>query len=888
MGILSPVSLFHIFRYITLLRHRQSTTTTEPEEQNASTTEIIDRSTSKPSSRSDKEESTYADRFREKVSELEGPTTTTTTTTTTSAPTLPVTSVEYNTVMIQHLSNDISSPTTNKPNTFLVFPQTAIDSTSIKNESPTTLKENEDSQQTSTEPYTTSIATTIISTVRESATEITRIPLRTYREYIKKQNRTEINRNDLRQNVLEAAKRRKNSRYTTTQEPKPDIEVTSTRRSFTPRKRINVSPSSLIEATKSAAPIEQTMSHSRLFFRRHRNGTTTTTAEPTDIDSNPTKDDSLPKQDNHSQHIVPNYRQGKFQPKHSTTTRSPNDEHTDISSLFRYHRRQSTTTERLPDSTSSISSSLPGKSTIRHFLRNRKTFFGEQTTTEQEPKSTHASRSRFANSRGYGRKTTSHESTSESNESNRFTRDPYESPTTIQIPLNTDQVPQSNSNEQITGKTSTTITPMIQTLTAPATISVSPVYLPQHAKVKTEYYEATNVPNTDSNNEEAKLPTMNELFIQEPSSSTVLPKQNLVESAQRLRIHPRNNSRFLKSHETFENRRDSFAHSYHLPTFRHDSSPATFQLDSTPINLIQGINESKIEFDIQIKHENDIHNTQKMKSKVLDQKSPSFNRAGLQLSRGRQRFWDQTTHEPKPAPAYSQADKFARNRSLVTNSKITTVTFRPTEESIKNSDNTFNNQRRSRVHLYSSPSNIEESATTARLPPTRNRGSIKARNSLSKTEIKEIVNLVEEPASKTDYQRSHKHSRPINKIEETSFMGYDNTAANTIQSPFTGRGHLAERSFLATNDFDVEKLNSIIDNQEQDHDKSTHLVDYFYEPYGLMTEIPLAAGLNKDFFRVSETNNRNDENYDDRQHRKLDAAEGRTSKKETNEDSAEV
>lgn len=819
------------------------------------------------------------------MSQLEGPTSTTTTTTTTYTPTLPVTSAEYVTVVIQNTSNETSLPTTNKPNTFLVFPQRVTDNTFLQNttatitESITTPEEKE--KQTSTEPYTTSIATTIISTVRESATEITRIPLRAYREYIKKHNQTETSRNDLQQNVIEAAKRRKNTRYTSTEEPKTTSEGTTTRRSFLSRKRIHYSPPSLTEITKSVASAEHTTPNSKSFFRRHRNGTSTTAAaEPAVTDINFTEEDSLPRQANHPEHTIPKYRQGKFKPKHLITTSSPNELTTDIRSLFRYHRRQSTTTEGLPDSTTSTPGSLSGRSTIRHFLRNRKTFFGEQTTTEHEPKSTQASRSRFANGRGYGRKTTTHENASQSSENNRFTRDPIESTITTLIFQNTDQVPQSDSNEQVTGKTSTTTTTTTSTIQPTSTtISISPVILPQHSKVKTEYYEVTDILNTKNDETTTIVP-----FIRGTSRGTKLPQQTLGVLGQHLRIHPRNNSRFLKLHETFENRRDSYVHDY--PTFRYESTPVPFQLDSTPVKVTQGVNESKIEFDVQIRHENDFHNSQRTKLKVSEGPSTLLGAGRSQSSRGRYRFFDRTTVEAKPTPSYSrQAEESSRNRPVTTDYRQARIYFKPTEESTRNSE-TFDNRRRSQMHFYFNPSSTEESVATTRHPPTRNRGSIKARNSLSRAEIKELVNLVEEPASKNDQQKGHKHSRPINTIEETSFVGYDNAAANTIQSPFTGRGHLAERSFLATNDF--EKLNSIVDIQEQGQDKMTDLADYFYTSNGLITEIPQAATLTKDFFRVSETNNRNDENYDILQQRRLDGARGQTSKEETNEDSTEV
>jgi len=287
------------------------------------------------------------------------------------------------------------------------------------------------------------------------------------------------------------------------------------------------------------------------------------------------------------------------------------------------------------------------------------------------------------------------------------------------------------------------------------------------------------------------------------------------------RVNPRNNSRFLKNPEPAykfqqqqhqqlqqqQKRKDPFRIHVTLrtPTSKHAESP---------VFMIQRANESG--FEVQIRHVNDTARSRE-KSGVTA------------LQRGRKKFSDSLQEEAAgDTAAYLIADQQG-NLGLL-------------------------ESRRSRTQ-YSNPTTTtryslgETTTRRAAAPPrARNRGSIKAQNSLSKTEIKELTNLVDTPSAKGT---SYRQRRPINKIEETY---YD------VTPKFTPR-HRVESTFIPlthTNNFGYSKLYTLPNDELNDRYDPEPSFNYYFFNNALQTEPAEVDPAPKDLFRVSETRNLNE------------------------------
>lgn len=332
---------------------------------------------------------------------------------TTTAPitTLPVTSAQYVTTKVSSPNTTdylyADSTTTNSPNTYLVFAQKVTDDDPFRKpddrvDSTPELHELE----TSTEFVTTSIATTIITTIRESATEKTRIPLRMYREFLKR-NRNET-RHDLTTNLVGGVggKRPKENRTTAKPKSRTTTEATTRRNPFNRRRS---SLSAYTEVTKSLNQTTEHTTHSRFFGRRNKSNYST--IEPS-TGSEATEGDTRP-----STH--------RYNRLRTTSTES----NAEIDNFFK-KRRSSTTTERHGDSSSTINPF--SRTASRYFSKIRKT---DNVTTESP------SKGRFTKDKSH-RKTTKSEIL-DSDENNRYGRVQETSTPTV-----SDQLSQSDSNEQ--------------------------------------------------------------------------------------------------------------------------------------------------------------------------------------------------------------------------------------------------------------------------------------------------------------------------------------------------------------------------------------------------------------------------------------------------------
>ncbi|XP_065215171.1 serine-rich adhesin for platelets-like [Planococcus citri] len=376
-----PESSITTQRYITLVRHRP-TPVTEYEEINTEPS-----STQRTSTQSRLQtESPITERFKDKVSETE---------TTTN---LPVTSAQLNTDQVQQtLVTTLENLdfTTLVPKTYLVFSkkvdQTETSSTNTSTE--TQRRRDDDSSLVDlttlpttttdyvTEPFILSTSTSVITTIRESATEKTRISLKRYKEYLKS-NKTDL-LNELRSNDINA----ENPKPINTQEETFVSKTDSTTKKSATyfRKRFNHTVTTTDTPVKTQNS-ETTGTHSRFFLRRHKNissiAATSTEQNSVGFTGLPnssekfTKSSSAESQsENNEADKLSKTDKGRYKVKYRSSTTPESDS---ISSFFTRRRYSKTDKYKLTESTSTTAAPTTSKAS-RYFSRNRK---ASQRTTE--------------------------------------------------------------------------------------------------------------------------------------------------------------------------------------------------------------------------------------------------------------------------------------------------------------------------------------------------------------------------------------------------------------------------------------------------------------------------------------------------------------------------
>lgn len=268
------------------------------------------------------------------------------------------------------------------------------------------------------------------------------------------------------------------------------------------------------------------------------------------------------------------------------------------------------------------------------------------------------------------------------------------------------------------------------------------------------------------------------------------------------KTNSRNNSRFLKSPES-ENKRHSKDKDKVIDPYNYitEKSP----LKDSPVYIVQKTNENQIEFEVRIRHQTDKPSSKQESAKRL---SPSHEEY---QTRGKKKFADSLKDANNLHTEYT------------------------TENKASKTDKSILEGRHAQVY-YSSPVATESSRyVTTFNPRILNRGSIKAKNSLSKAEIKELVDL-DGPKSK-----------PVNKIEETYY-----NSSPTIKNNFTPKEKIKEMFIESTDNFGFSKI-YVIPNDFSDrfYDEATDQLNEAKEEFTAVSKYK-DVNLN-DVFRVSET-----------------------------------
>lgn len=842
--------------------------------------------------------------MREKVSEIE----------TTTANTLPVTSAQNVTAKTSNPNTTNSDSTSNSPNTYLVFAQRVTDENQFKTiHDRVDFTPKPDEMEFSTESITTSIATTIITTFRESATEKTRIPLRMYREFFKK-NRTEI-RHDSATNIFDESKRQNNSSATMKLKNTTDVTVRQT-------------PFNLRRISLNNLPTEVTTEklfpHFRSSGRRNKTHYTPTS----DLSSEVTSRGS-------------NIFEGDIQP---TTHRYyrfrtiSTESNAEIDNFFK--KRRSSTTQK-SESKSNKTNNYFSSTTSKYVFGNKP--IENITTTDNLLSSTY--RNRFSKYRsqhsnkldldnGYGRVPSSIASVSDqlsepnSNEKMEVYLKSQSNDQTVKTSKTAAEESNSNKNVSITTTDSflknhfkhrlyLTTDNLLRAKVAQPILTTTSVTLhhfrnklPQTRKnnsvsvekedteiitttissSSTDHFQITHdrgnntadsepadvhhmsnvfggnasirtlhIIENDSKTE-AKTPTIKHRLSVE--NGTVLPNiyssstednvrytvshgttrflsnENFNKVLTEMAYSPatevsqfnfydrysenkykpehsepqggtvhsktnsRNNSRFLKNPESeyklHSKDKDKVTYPYNYIT---EKSP----LRDSPVYMVQKNKENQIEFEVRIRHQTDKPSSKQESGKLVSPPHEEYR------TRGKKKFADSLNDANNLHTEYI------------------------TENKASKTDKSILEGRHAQVY-YSSPVAIESSRDiTTFNPRILNRGSIKAKNSLSKAEIKEFVDL--------DISKS----KPVNKIEETYY-----NSSPTIKNNFMPKEKIKEMFIENTDNFGFSKIYMIPnDFSDRFYDEATDQLNEAKEEF---TAVSKYKDVNvNDLFRVSET-----------------------------------
>ncbi len=570
---------------------------------------------------------------------------------------------------------------------------------------------------------------------------------------------------------------------------KPKPPETTTRRSLLSRKRVGYSPA-YTGNTKALNQSEQTTTHSRLFFRRNRTNTTTVSE-----DTNPPETTAGYRQRETTKQARAVEEDGTHKHRYNKfrsrfATPASTESKVDIRNFFQ-QKRQSTSTEPYSEVPPTTVNPF-SKQNSRYFSRNRKTTttVTEGGSSKEYPVTT--TRGRFLKDKFY-RKTTSKGELLDSVENKRYSQ----GSTSSTERLLTDQIPLSDSNEQpeVVGRNNT----------------VRSVEEVNTTEATTDVPTATESTNTESRIGETTIyPSASTQLSANAVSKPTTPPETSSQSY--WRISPRNNSRFLKNPEQeylSQKRKENFVR-----------GPSRYtHTTSSPVSV-----ESQREL-AEPRHANDIDDGQRTtmsKSTSAQGRSLNFEVGG---TRGRHKYSDKSGDEGSTTGADGNPQTARK----------------------------FDFRRRSRIHYSSLQDEVVPGETTTRRAVITNRGSIKAKNSLSRAEIKELANLVETSSGKT-HTRKHHHQTPINRIEENSNLGYDGRRKVV---PFYREPN---NRFYTTvgNQFGVDKIDPVFDFDDRIYEERTEAY-YPGGANGLTIAPPEADSVLNDVFRVSETQYGNDD-----------------------------
>lgn len=731
------------------------------------------------------------EKTREKVSEFES---------TSYQSTLPVTSAQFGAAVTQNSNTTEKTyphSTAYSPNTFLVFAKTVQNN--ILNESTDTTN---GMFETSTEPFTISVATTIITTVRESPTEKTRIPLKMYREQLKK-NRPDSTGNDLKSKVVGGMNRHKITAEVT--EEMKHLAESTTKKNLLWRHRINFS---IVKnnATKSLNNTENSTIHSRLFFRKNKVNFTTPTTDVSITEPTSNFTDQKLSHNDISEENVTIIQKHRFKSRSEVPVVTQS--RAGIGNFYKNRRLSSSTvTENSADN--STTTNPFNRVNSRYFARNRKTSSTESIPTTTENIRITTSRGRFIKNKFIPKGVIKTENF-DSNENNRNAHSSTASVNTVSTIF--DQISSSNLKEE-------------EKILNKINLQISTVFDKfKETKLSTELPLTTTEMNESSSQKNQNLNTA--IHIKNFSNNSKFEK-NFETSSENIfsRINIRNNSRFLKNPEAEYLSSDNIKESKVQELKRYPAE--TNDKNDSPIFVKQKKNETQIEFEIQVKHVNNKSikpnkNSEQPKSRSLnftDEKSIQ----PLQ-SRGKHRFSD---------------DIFDSNA----------VSINLTKNRDSSEFNNFASKPATRLHYSSLNKEVTSVEVTTKRMINKNRGSIKAKNSLSKAEIKEFVSLIDVPSNKF----SNHHQIPINKIEETSNFG------NEFRRNFnSSRSSTKEKIYLPKN-YAYSTIYTLPNINDRIFEETTDLFyEYILDENAAVTDSLNANLIAKDVFRVSETKYNNE------------------------------